>query len=126
MDTSQWIVTFVGTALVAVIALYFFKRGKAVLSVAAASQGTQEQNILVKGGYHPADVLLKRGIPARLIFNRQETTSCSEELVIPDFGIKRTLPAFAETVIEFTPTEAGTYEFMCGMNMLHGTLVVQG
>lgn len=125
MDTSQWIVTIAGIALIAAIVVYFFMKGKTVATVAATSQGIQEQSILVKGGYHPADVQLKRGVPARLIFNRQETTSCSEEVLIPEFGIKRTLPAFAETVVEFTPTQTGTFEFMCGMNMLHGSLVVE-
>ncbi len=124
MDSTQWIVTAIGIALMVAIALYFFLKHDSVVIVATASQGVQEQSILVKGGYHPADIQLKKDIPVRLVFNRQESTSCSEEVVIPEFGIKRTLTAFAETVVEFTPTKSGTYEFMCGMNMLHGSLIV--
>jgi plastocyanin domain-containing protein len=28
-------------------------------------------------------------------------------------------------VIEFTPTKSGDIAFACGMNMLHGTIIVQ-
>ena len=124
MDTTQLTVTISGIVLIAAIALYFFTKRKSAVSDASASNGIQEQLITVKGGYHPADVRLRKGIPARLTFHRDETTSCSEEVVIPEFGIKRMLPAFEKTVIEFTPTKSGTFEFMCGMNMLHGSLIV--
>lgn len=125
MDTTEWIVTVSGIVLIVAIALYFFTKGKSVVTNASATNGVQEQLITVKGGYHPADVRLQRGVLARLTFHRDERTSCSEEVVIPEFGIKRTLPAFEKTVIEFTPTKAGTFEFMCGMNMLHGSLIVE-
>jgi Cu+-exporting ATPase len=45
--------------------------------------------------------------------------------VFGDFGISQPLPAFATTPVEFTPKQAGTYEFTCGMNMLRGRLVVE-
>lgn len=125
MDTTQWMVTAIGLVLIAGIAIYFFIRPKESVSVASTANGIQEQNITVKGGYHPSEIRLRRGIPARLIFLRDETTSCSEEVLIPEFGVRRALPAFAKTVIEFTPDKAGTFEFMCGMNMLHGSLIIE-
>lgn len=43
---------------------------------------------------------------------------------MPAFGVRRSLPAFDRTVIEFTPEEAGTYKYTCGMGMLRGMIEV--
>jgi plastocyanin domain-containing protein len=77
----------------------------------------------VQGGYTPAEVRVRAGRPVRLTFDRQETSGCSEEVVFPDFGVRRFLPAHARTVVEVTPPAAGTYEFTCGMGMLRGRIV---
>jgi plastocyanin domain-containing protein len=68
-------------------------------------------------------VRVKAGRPVRLVFDRQETSSCSEEVVFADFGVRRYLPAHQQTAIDVTPTAPGTYEFTCGMGMLRGTLI---
>ena len=61
----------------------------------------------------------------RLLFDRQDDGGCSEEVMLPDFGIKKFLPAFEQTAIEFTPEQSGLYEFTCGMSMLRGKLIVE-
>ena len=86
--------------------------------------GAQEARVTVQGGYTPTTVRLAKGIPARLVFDRQETSRCSEELLIPAFDVRQVLPTGQETVIEFTPAEAGTFAFTCGMRMLRGEIVV--
>jgi plastocyanin domain-containing protein len=63
-------------------------------------------------------------VPVRLVFDRQETSGCSEEVVIPEFGVRRFLPAFKKTTVELTPEQAGSYDFTCGMGMLRGKLIV--
>jgi Cu+-exporting ATPase len=73
----------------------------------------------------PPKVKVKRGVPVRLIFDRRETSSCSEEVVIPDFGIRKFLPAFQKTPVELTPEKAGAFDITCGMSMLHGKLIVE-
>ena len=70
-------------------------------------------------------IRLKRGQPARLVFNRKETAPCSEEIVIPAFGVRRFLAPFKKTAVEITPNESGAFELTCGMSMLHGTLLVE-
>jgi len=50
---------------------------------------------------------------------------CSEEIVIPAFGVKRFLPTNETTAVEFTPNVPGTFDFSCGMGMLHGRIVVE-
>lgn len=62
-----------------------------------------EVRVVVKGVYGPDSIRLTKGVPARLVFDRQETSRCSEQLLIPAFGVKQLLPANQETVIEFTP-----------------------
>jgi len=128
MTPLEWIVILAGAVAVAWVNWYFFlaRRGTASAVVAEAGGGTQEVTITVQGGYEPAEVHLRKGVPARLVFDRQETSGCSEEVVIPDFGIRKFLPAFQKTAVELKPETAGSFEFTCGMSMLRGRLVVEG
>lgn len=125
MDTSQIVVTIAGALLVGVTAWFFLAPHKTYAQTAVVVDGVQEQEIVVKGGYSPDTVHVKAGTPVRLIFDRQENIMCSSEIVIPDFGINRRLKAFDKTIIEIAPDKPGTYSFACGMNMLHGTIVVE-
>lgn len=81
--------------------------------------------ITVDGGYMPEQITVKKGERVRLVFNRVEDSRCTDEVVIPDFDIRKKLPAFKATAIELTPTKAGTFTYSCGMDMLHGTIVVR-
>ena len=76
-------------------------------------------------GYEPAKVTLRAGVPARLTFLRTTDKTCGTEVVFPSLNIKRALPLNEAVVIEFTPAKSGDIAFACGMNMLHGTIVVQ-
>ena len=124
LEPSETLVLAIGIALIAAILWYFFgpkKRTSAQVTVA----GTQEVNITVKGAYTPDVIVVKAGSPVKLNFYRDETSSCSEEVVFADFGIARKLPAFQTTAIEFTPEKVGQFTFTCGMNMMRGKLVVE-
>lgn len=90
------------------------------------TQIIQEVQITVDGGYSPSVVRVAKGQPVRLVFDRREKSPCSNEVVIGEFGIRRTLPPFAKTTVEFTPDRAGTFSFACGMNMLRGRIEVEG
>jgi plastocyanin domain-containing protein len=125
MTPMEWIVIAAGVAAILWVNWYFFLARRPAAAAQVAAGGAQEVVITVQGGYAPAEVRLKKDVPARLVFDRQETSSCSEEVVLPDFGIKKFLPAFQKTVVELTPDRAGTYEFTCGMSMLRGRLVVE-
>jgi plastocyanin domain-containing protein len=126
MATSQLLVLIGGLAAILWVNWYFFLAGKGDPAIAqAGARGLQEATITVLGGYHPAVVKVQRDRPVRLTFDRRETSSCSEEIVIPDFGIRKFLPAHQQTTVDFTPDKAGTYEFTCGMSMLRGKLVVE-
>jgi len=102
---------------------WYFLFGKKTVRVASAASGVQDVTITVEGGYDPAIVEVKAGQPVRLTFDRRETNPCSEEVILGTLGIRRELPAFEKTTIEFTLPAPGRYEFTCGMGMLHGALV---
>ena len=91
----------------------------------AGRGGVQQIEVLVRGGYSPAVLRVERGVPVRIVFAREESAGCSEELVMPAFGIRRFLPPHERTTIEFTPQEAGRFEFTCGMGMLRGAILVE-
>ncbi len=125
MSATDWLVVLGGLAAIAWVNWYFFLAGGTAATAAVAAGGTQEVTIGVRGGYAPSQVRVRAGSPVRLVFDRQETSSCSEEIVIPDFGIRRFLPAHEKTVVQITPRQAGTHAFTCGMGMLRGTLIVE-
>lgn len=126
MDASEWMAVLGGAAAIAWVNWYFFLAGRspAHAAVGAVAEGRQEATVVVQGGYSPAHVRVKAGAPVRLLFDRRETSGCSEEVVIPDFGIRRFLPANQQTPVEFTPERAGSHEFTCGMGMLRGRITV--
>jgi plastocyanin domain-containing protein len=114
-----------GLAAIGWVNWYFFLAERSTAVATAAGGGAQEVVIAVRGGYDPATVRVQAGRPVRLVFDRQETSSCSEEVVFPDFGLRRFLPAHQRTVVELTPAKPGTYEFTCGMSMLRGRVVAE-
>ena len=126
MSATDWIVILAGIAAIAWVNWYFFLARRSAATANATAGGAQEITITVHGGYEPAEVRARKGTPLRLTFDRQEDSSCSEEVVLPDFGIRTFLPAFQKTTVELTPDRAGTYEITCGMSMLHGRLIVEG
>jgi plastocyanin domain-containing protein len=124
MDTSEIIVLIGGIAAIAFVLWYFFGEKERVAATVGAG-GVQEVNVTVKGGYDPDVIVVKQGQPVRLNFYRDETASCSEQVVFGDFGIARDLPAYKTTPIEFTPDKTGEFTFACGMKMMRGRIVVE-
>jgi plastocyanin domain-containing protein len=124
---TKILVAILGVLLIALVNWYFFSsRRKAKAAVASPAEGNvQEIKIIVKGGYSPDVIIVKKGIPVRLNFYRDETADCSDTVVFGDFNIRQPLPAFATTAVEFTPQEVGEYTFTCGMGMLKGKLIVR-
>jgi plastocyanin domain-containing protein len=73
----------------------------------------------------PDLLVVKAGQPVRFDFLRQETASCSEMVLFPDFNKTAKLPPGEAVSIGFTPETPGEYEFQCQMGMLRGKLVVE-
>ena len=92
----------------------------------SSHEAVQTAKVIVsERGYEPAKVTLHAGTPARITFVRTTDKTCGTEVVFPSFNIKRALPLNEPVAIEFTPAKTGEIAFACGMNMLHGTVLVQ-
>ena len=125
MSPADYLVVAAGLALIAWVNWYFFVAGRSPAREAVRTAGRQEVTITVRGGYEPAAVRVKAGEPVRLVFDRQETSGCSEEVVIPDFGVRRFLPPFEKTAVDVRAPDPGTHEFTCGMGMLRGRIIAE-
>lgn len=125
MDTTEIIVLLAGVALIALVLWYFFAGEGVRAAAGVTAEGVQRLRVLVKGGYTPDVIVVKRGAPVALDFYRDETNTCTEQVIFGDFGISRMLPAFKTTEIQFTPERAGTFTFNCAMNMVRGKLIVE-
>ncbi|MDT4991126.1 MAG: P-type Cu+ transporter [Actinoplanes sp.] len=109
--------------LIGGLAWYFF--GPRTAAVAALGEGVQRVGVTVRGGYSPDVIRVRQGVPLELVFDRQETGDCTSRVVFPDLGVSAQLPAFTRTVVRVNPQRAGSFGFACGMNMIHGRLVVE-
>ena len=125
MTPDQIIVTLGGLAVIAFITWFFWFKRAAGVKATVVSDGYQEVMILVKGGYTPDTIRVAAGRPVRLLFRREETAACSEQVVLPDFGKSAPLPTGTVVPIEFMPTAAGAHEFTCQMGMLRGRILVE-
>ena len=124
MDSTEIAVIIIGLIAISSALWYFFGEREAV-AAALVAEGVQEIKITVKGGYSPDVIVVREKAPVRLNFYRDETDSCSEQVIFNDFGISKHLPPFKTTTIEFTPERAGEFTFMCGMSMMRGKLIVE-
>ena len=125
MSIDQILVTAAGLLAALLVAWFFWLKHSRGRTAAVGSSGLQEALIVVKGGYTPDVIVLKRGKPARLSFRRDETASCSEMVILDGLGKSAELPEGRIVPIEFVPQTAGEYEFHCEMGMLRGKLIVE-
>ncbi len=125
MTPDQILVTLGGVAVMGFISWFFWLKRTPGVRAAVVSDGYQEQMILVSGGYTPDTIRVTTGRPVRLLFRREETASCSEQVVLADFGKSAQLPTGSVVPIEFMPGDPGEHAFTCQMGMLRGRIVVE-
>ena len=124
MTVAQVVVTLSATGMVAGLARFFF--GKRPATQAIEHAGVQEVRVTVRGGYSPSVIRARTGVPLRIVFDRQEDGDCSARVVFADLAMSRWLAPFESTTVELIPDRPGRFGFACGMNMIRGTLVVEG
>lgn len=127
MKATEWIVVASAAGAIGWVYWYFFRAGRtpARLPAPDPAGGATGDTIVVDGGYSPNSVRVAAGRPVRLVFDRRDDSGCTEEVVFPDFGIRRYLPTGQRTTIELPPAAPGRYGFTCGMSMLRGTLLAE-
>ena len=115
MTPDRWAAVVAGAAVLAFLYFFFFGRRSAV-------EAESRITIVVDGGYSPDLIVARKDSPLTLIFDRRDTGPCTDEVVLPDFGIRRALPTGRRTAVTIVPRHVGEYVFSCGMNMLHGKI----
>ncbi len=119
--TVDKILVLLFSALGIVLTYWFFLAKKD--KVQTITSGTVE--IIVNGGYKPEVISIPKNKTTKINFLRKDPSSCLEEVVLPDFKIKKYLPLNKTVGISITPKKAGKYEIVCGMNMFHGKILVR-
>ena len=124
MSATALLVTLIGVGAILWVNYYFFLAARPA-AVALLNAGLQRITVEVHGGYSPAVIRVRAGRPVQLDFHRTDSGSCTEEVVIGDFGIRAFLPPGKTTPVQFRPEAPGVYEFACGMGMVRGKLIVE-
>lgn len=94
-------------------------------SVESATDGTQTAVITVSAGfYSPNNVLVKAGVPTKLIFRSDGARGCERALVIPAFDFQQVLPENGDTVVDAGVLKPGTINYSCTMGMVTGKITV--
>ena len=78
-----------------------------------------------KDGYVPEAVDLKPNEQVTLVFTRVEETECGATVVVPSLNVKKPLPLNTPVAIELKADKEGEIGFACGMDMMHGKLIVK-
>lgn len=122
---SELLVLLGSAGLIGLIIWWFFMKPDTEIVVAEIKDGLQTIHIVASGGYTPHKIQLQQGIPAKLVFTRKDTSSCLEEIVLPDFGVQRKLPVDKDVTIEVKPIKTGRFTYSCGMHMFFGEVIVK-
>jgi len=89
---------------------------------AAATSQTVTMYVTLNG-YEPNTLQVKKGIPVRWVIDVKQMTRCTDEIILPEYNIRKKLRP-GENVVEFTPTREGVIRFSCWMQMVWGKFVV--
>lgn len=125
MNAVQISVVIIGLALIAFIGWWFLVPYKQKTASAEVKSGTQNATIVVSGGYSPATIVLKKGVPGQVTFDMRDQTACLSHVVFEDLGVNADLTKQKYTTVQIPTDQAKTFNFACGMNMNHGKVVVK-
>jgi len=93
-------------------------------------EGVQELTLVITpGGYTPLRFAVRRGVPVRLTFRQLGQVGCGNELIFPADPRNPSALSLAsdkdKKVLEFTPQQAGEFEFYCSHHMYRGVMTVR-
>ena len=125
MTIAKILTIIIGLLLIGFIIWWFFGKHKEAVGNSTVVNDLQNATIVVKGGYSPSTVVLKKGIPAEVNFDMQDSTACLSHVVFEQLGVNEDLTKQKITSVKIPTDKAGTYNFACGMDMFHGKVVVK-
>lgn len=70
-------------------------------------------------------IVVQKDIPVKWIINADEENinGCNNEILVPEYNIDIKLKA-GQNIVEFTPTESGSFKYSCWMGMIRSTITV--
>ena len=108
MGISQIITLIVAIPLIGFILWWFFGKHQEAVGTAAVEQGSQETNIVVKGGYSPSTIVLKQGVPGKVNFDMKDSTACLSHVVFEQLGVDKDLTKQKVTTIDIPTDKKGS------------------
>lgn len=129
----------VGAVLVLILGVSMFNNGLSLsgFTFSSTSSGAGEvsqavveddvqvvRTTLSPWNYEP--ITVKAGIPVKWIITAEEGSinGCNNRMYIPEYDLE-TKFEYGENVIEFTPTESGSFPYSCWMGMKRSTITVE-
>lgn len=78
---------------------------------------------LSPGKYEP--ITVQKGIPVKWTIRaeKKDINGCNNEIIIPKFNTSKKLEP-GDNIIEFTPTETGTFAYSCWMGMIRSKITI--
>ncbi|WP_251546152.1 cupredoxin domain-containing protein [Limosilactobacillus caecicola] len=119
------LILVISVVLIVAIIWWFFGKHEQAVGQAKTTNDHQTATVVVKGGYSPSTIVLKKGVPATLNFDMKDSTACLSHVVFDQLGVDKDLTKQPVTSVEIPTDKAGDINFACGMNMFHGKVVVK-
>jgi uncharacterized protein len=78
---------------------------------------------ITSGSYEP--IIVQKGIPVKWTIQAEEgeLNGCNNSIVVQSYNLQKKLQV-GDNVVEFTPTESGTFSFSCWMGMIRSKITV--
>lgn len=91
----------------------------------ATADGTIQTVTTTLDGGQYSPIVVQKGVPVKWTITAKngDINSCNNKMVINDYNLSQKLNV-GENVIEFTPTESGTFTYSCWMGMVTSTITV--
>ncbi|WP_367341860.1 cupredoxin domain-containing protein [Limosilactobacillus sp.] len=122
---TQILTLIIGIILIIALLWWFFGKHETTTGQSQIKNGSQESTVVVKGGYSPQTVILKKGVPAKIKFDMQDSTACLSHVVFDSLGVNKDLTKQRYTEVNIPTDKAGEINYACGMDMFHGKVVVK-
>lgn len=76
-------------------------------------------------GFTPATITIPAGEPVTIVVTRKTDQTCAKEIVFPAQGIRKALPLNEAVEIALPASPKGEFQYVCGMDMVKGTVIAQ-
>ena len=96
--------------------------GSGSMPVRRGATGPQMVEVTVDGGYRPAVIHARAGLPLRLVFRRLDASDCAERVVFSAPRLERHLALAGTTVVDLPAQPPGEVRFTCGMGRYVGRI----